>query len=233
MHGKFGQQLGSVLSVSAVAERLGVTPPRVRAMIAEGILAASKVGGRWLVNVASVEKRQQASVLPGRMFSPGRAWGLLWLAAGERPDWLSPSDISHLRRRLREESLMKLAPRLRKRAVIHNLRGHPSDLPRIATEQPLVKTGVTVAHQFGGDLAPEANFLEAYIPESLLLYLKKKYALQSGPRHNLVLHAIDAPWPFDEHIASAPKAVVALDLLESEDARLRRAGAEMLGGHDD
>ena len=225
--------MGSVLSVPEAAERLGVTPPRVRAMIAEGILTATKVGGRWLVGLASVEKRQQARVLPGRMFSPGRAWGLLWLAAGERPNWLSPTDISHLRRRLREESIVNLAPRLQRRAVIHNLRGHPSDLPRIATEQPLVKTGITVAHQFGGDLFPEPDLLEAYIPKTLLSHLKKKYALQPGPRHNLVLHAIDAPWPFDEHVASAPKTVVAVDLLESEDARLQRAGKEMLRDYDD
>ena len=126
--------MDSVLSTSEAAIRLGISPARVRSMIANGLLKADKVGGRWLIQLSSVEKRQEARRLPGRMFSPGRAWGLLWLASRRHPDWLSPTDISHLRRRLRQASLIDLAPRLQKRAVVHRLRAHPSDLPRIAEE---------------------------------------------------------------------------------------------------
>jgi len=197
-------------------------------MIANGLLKADKVGGRWLIQLSSVEKRQEARRLPGRMFSPGRAWGLLWLASRRHPDWLSPTDISHLRRRLRQASLIDLAPRLQKRAVVHRLRAHPSDLPRIAEEPQVIKTGVSIAHSLDTDLAHQQDFLDAYVQATQYPGLMKKYALQPGSRHNLLLRVIESSWPFSNSASSAPRVVVGLDLLEDDDERLQRAGRSLL-----
>ena len=48
-------------------------------------------------------------------------------------------------------------------------------------------------------------------------------------RANVVLRIVEYQlWPFPEGASVAPAAVVAVDLLESEDERSRRAGAELL-----
>jgi hypothetical protein len=197
-------------------------------MIAAGILDAVKVGGRWVVSTQSVEKRKDADVQPGRLLSPRRAWGLLLLASGVRPDWLDPSEVSRLRRRLREQVLEALAPRLRKRAVVHRLRAHPSDLARIGGEATVVRAGISATADHALDLAPAADVLDAYLPARLLQRLKKDYALQPSPRPNVILRAIDGVWPFEKGATFAPAVVVGVDLLESDDARLHRAGHELL-----
>ena len=223
------QLLGKpVLSVSEAAELLEVSSPRVRAMIAAGILDAAKVGGRWVVSAQSVEKRREADVHPGRLLSPRRAWGLLLLASGVRPDWLDPSEVSRLRSRLRETHIEALAPRLRKRAVVHRLRAHPSDLRRIAEEPKVVRAGISAATDYVHDISPAADVIDAYLPAKLQQRLKKKYALQPSQRPNVILRAIDDLWPFDAGTTVAPAAVVGVDLLEFDDARLQRAGQDLL-----
>ena len=52
---------------------------------------------------------------------------------------------------------------------------------------------------------------------------------ERSERANVVFRVVkDQSWPFPEGAAVAPPAVVAVDLLESEDERSRRAGAELL-----
>lgn len=220
-----------VLSVPEAARLLQVTPARVRAMIAAGILEAAKVGGRWLVSAQSVEKRREARVQPGRLFSSRRAWGLLLLASDVRPHWLRPSEVSRLRQRLRESTLEDLALRLCSRAAVHRLRAHPSDLVRVGEEAKVVRAGISAALEHSLDLSPAADVLDAYIPARLKPRLMKKYSLQSSTRPNVILRAIDSVWPFTEGTAFAPAAVVGVDLLESDEARLQRAGRELLRRH--
>ena len=75
---------------------------------------------------------------------------------------------------------------------------------------------------------PESNLLEIYVSTESLLSLRSEYALQSHARPNLILRAVDKIWPFTKSVTSAPGAAVGLDLFESEDARLRRAGEKLL-----
>ena len=52
---------------------------------------------------------------------------------------------------------------------------------------------------------------------------------ERSERANVVFRVVeDQSWPFPEGAVVAPPAVVAVDLLESEDGRSRRAGAELL-----
>ena len=52
---------------------------------------------------------------------------------------------------------------------------------------------------------------------------------ERSERANVVFRVVeDQSWPFPEGAVVAPPAVVAVDLLESEDERSRRAGAELL-----
>jgi excisionase family DNA binding protein len=133
------------ISVAEAASRLGVNQARVRAMIAAGLLDAVKMSGRWLIAPESIDRLKDNARPVGRPFSLTKAWGLLMVAAGERPDWLSPWDLSRIRRRLREQGLLALVPRLRGRAVLHRLRTHPSDTKRITTGKNVVRTGISAA----------------------------------------------------------------------------------------
>ena len=217
-----------VLSVPEAAQRLQVNSARVRAMIRAGLLDAAKLGGRWVVSAESVDRRAKVSAEPGRHFSSKRAWGLLLLAGGSSPDWLSRSDLSRLRRRLKESTLEELAPRLRSRALTDALRAHPSDLQRLAAEDALVLAGLSAASHYDLGLAYPADSLEAYVPIKQVAGLKKKYALQPSATPNVILRVVEGVWPFEEGATVAPATVVGLDLLESDDARLRRAGQVLL-----
>ncbi|MDO4502222.1 MAG: helix-turn-helix domain-containing protein [Coriobacteriia bacterium] len=70
-----------MLTVSQSAKILGVTPSRVRALIADGKLPAEKAGGVWLLNETDVVARLQSAPTGGRPrkedpaeFAP-RDWG--------------------------------------------------------------------------------------------------------------------------------------------------------------
>jgi excisionase family DNA binding protein len=215
------------ISVAEAAMRLRVNQTRVRAMIAAGLLDAVKVGGRWLIDVQSVERRKDRTSPVGRPFSPAKAWGLLLVAAGERPDWLSRWDLSRIRRRLREQGLGKLVPKLRSRAVLHRLRAHPSDTERIAAGKNVVMTGISAAYHHGLDLVTPGQ-VEFYLPVNFLDRLSKKYALQPSDRPNLLIRVVGDLWPFEKNCSVAPASVVGVDLVDSDDARTRRAGLWLL-----
>jgi len=215
------------ISVAEAASRLGVNQARVRAMIVAGLLDAVKVGGRWLIDSISIDRRKDNVIPVGRPFSLKKAWGLLMLAAGKRPDWLSPWDLSRIRRILREQELVTLVPRLRGRAVMHRLRAHPSDMKRVAAEKDVVQTGISAAVYHGLDLLA-AEQVEVYLPEKFLQRLVKRYALQPSKRPNLLVRAVADLWPFEKGCPAAPAPVVGVDLLDSDDARTRRAGKLLL-----
>jgi excisionase family DNA binding protein len=216
-----------VFSVPEVATRLQVNAARVRAMIAAGLLEAVKVGKRWVVSAASVEERGRVSVRAGRPLSPRRAWGLLLLASGARPAWLSPPEVSRLRAWLKAGRLPALVPRLRTRAGVHRLRAHPSELERLA--RSVVPAGVSAAADHDVDLAPSSGLLDGYVRSRDLARLLKRHRLEPSSRPNVILRAVEGPWPFRRGGGSAPAAVVAVDLIESADARERRAGEGLLG----
>jgi hypothetical protein len=196
-------------------------------LVVAGKLEAAKIGGRWLVDAASVARRTERPPPAGRSLSRANAWGLLLVAAGQRPCWLGPEDLSRVRRALREQGLLALWPRLGRRAVLHRLRAHPSDLERIATEAEAIRTGASAAQEHHLDLVG-AGQLEVYLPEKRVLALVKRYALEPSDRPNVLAKVVADPWPFDAREPVAPASVVGVDLIESDDPRSRRAGEELL-----
>jgi len=202
-------------------------------MISTGVLDATKVGGRWLVDPASIERRDRCANPVGRPFSEANAWGLLWVADGKEPDWLSPSALSRVRRRLREFGLVALAPRLRTRAIVRRFRAHPSDVERLAAEENVVRSGVSTIQEHDLLLAVPGR-VEAYVRERDLKELVLRYALQSdSAKPNVLLRVVSGIWPFEEadHVASI--SVVGVDLSTSDEARTRREGLRILEGVED
>jgi hypothetical protein len=219
------------IPVSEAARRLGVNQARVRALLATEGLRGEKIGGRWLVDPESLERRERGEVLSGRPFSARTAWAALALAEGRPAPRLSAPARSRLRRWLREVGLEAGRLRLRRRARLVALRAHPSDLPRLRDEAGVVLTGVSAAPLLGADLAA-GEWLEAYLAPRRYTAFCRRYSLVPSESPNLVLRVISGAWPFAPAARVAPRAVVAIDLLESDDARARRAGAALLRGTD-
>jgi excisionase family DNA binding protein len=221
------------LSVAEAAQRLGISTARVRALAQAGLLDAARVGQRWIVAPESVDRRLAAGVDQGRPLDARTAWALLWLASGDpalqrlAEGWLTPWARSRARGRLKRVHWPSLAPRLRARAAVHRLRAHPSDLPRIADEPDVVRTGVSAAAAHGLDVAG-SGVLDAYVPARALPDLARRYLLEASEWPNVVLRAVGVPWPFPPGQFEAPALVVALDLLDSDDSRSRRAATECL-----
>ena len=215
------------IPVAEAAERLDVHPSRVRAMIAHGQLEAQKLGGRWLVDRRSVESRNSNPPVDGRPFSAANAWALLCLSEGKEPGWVSKWELSRLRRRLREDGLEKLAPRLWKRALKKQLRAHPSLLPKLREDRRLIPSGVSVAAEYRIDIV-EGNTLEAYVADDQLEDVVHDNYLEPSQNPNVFLHVAPQDWISSCANEAMDPAVAALDLFEAHDAKSRRAGAEYL-----
>lgn len=220
--------------VSEAADRLGVNPSLVRAMIRSGALDARKLGDRWLVDPGSLDRRETVKPPKGRPFSPKNAWALLLESEGgevrrqaEMLKGLSPSALSRVRFRLRGWGIASLAPRLRGRARVQRLRAHPSDLPRIESEPWVVRGGASALREYGIDLVAPGE-IEVYVQAENLGELKRKYFLEASSRPNVILHVVGEPWPFPASCQTVPAVVAALDLLEADDETSRFAGRGLL-----
>lgn len=55
-----------ILTVTQAANLLGVSTQRVRAMIATGIIEATRHGSSWIVDLKSVEARKKNNPGPGQ-----------------------------------------------------------------------------------------------------------------------------------------------------------------------
>ena len=103
-------------------------------------------------------------------------------------------------------------------------RADPRVLDQLRSEPVLVRSGVSAAAEYGVDVrAP--GVVEAYVPRDQLDALVYRYALRPAglADANVVLHLVDGSVPRTAD-GVAPVAAVALDLLESGDARSQRAG---------
>lgn len=213
--------------VSEAAKMLEVHPSRVRAMIVDGQLLAEKLSGRWFVDRRSLESRRSRASVNGRPFSEANAWALLCLSEGQQPDWISKWELSRLRRRLREDGLDKLAPRLRNRASRALYRAHSSLLPKLRDDPRLLPSGVSMAAEYQIDIV-EPNEFEAYVSREDLEEVVEQKHLEPSWEPNVIFHVAGAQWlqRCADHAMSP--GVSALDLLEADDEKSRRAGRNYL-----
>ncbi len=84
------------VGVPEASRLMGVSVARARRLAAEGRIDAHLVGGRWLVDAASLPSAPRRS----RPMSPRMAWALVVLSDGGKPDWVEPRESYRLRRAL-------------------------------------------------------------------------------------------------------------------------------------
>ena len=125
-----------------------------------------------------------------------------------------------------ENIVVLLSERARRRTFY----AHPADIDRIIAVPGVVRTAASAAEERGIDLIGPGP-AEAYVASSVLEEIATRFHIEErSERPNLVLRVVDdAHWPFPDGLVVAPTAVAAIDLLESDDERARRAGAKLLG----
>ena len=216
-----------MLGVADAAAELGVSPRRVRQMLAKGVLAGEHVGRAWVIDAEQLRQFEHRRPEVGRPWSPMSAWAVLALADGEEPD-LSPVERSRARKRL-AQGLAGVASRLGARAERQWFYAHPGVIDRLAEAPQVVRAGISAAAEHGADLVAGDGF-EGYVRVGDLDEFVSRFGLDDqAARPNVLLRIVrDVAWPFQRGQGSAGRAVVAVDLLESDDPRARRAGAELL-----
>jgi excisionase family DNA binding protein len=232
----------SDLSVAEAAQRLQVSPRRVRALLEDGRLQGRQVAGRWLLPSRAVDHRQRAAPASGRPLSPASAWHALAILAK------ADDAISHLpapvrsRARGRAEALRNMPPSgeevarrwqsaLARRAEICEYYAHPSVLERLLDDPAVVRSGISAVGDHGAGLMVLSG-AEGYVLSRDLPHLESLYALnpnidaaQANVRVHLVADDRAAEWLFLHRVA--PAAVVAADLVERDSSRDRAAGVKL------
>ena len=89
-----------------------------------------------------------------------------------------------------------------------------------------MKSGVSAASEAGIDIQAGEE-LEAYVSAARVDALASRYHLEPSDRPNLVLHVVGDGLPFAWENCVG-RACIAIDLLESDDPRSRRAARELL-----
>lgn len=203
------------------AQALGISVQRVRALSGAGRLSARKVGSRWLVEPVSAVREPRA----GRPLSSACAWAILAELSGARPDWVHPSALSRLRRRMRDQEwVLRSLRHSEARAEVVHWRALPADLPRILTTGVFVRTGLSAVSE-EIDIVSSGDGVDAYVAQSTLSLIKRRFQpATNSDEPNLTLRLPTQPWVLS--LTLAPPAVVAADLLLSPDPRVARAGRE-------
>lgn len=233
------------LSVAEAAERLGVSVRRVRQLVEEGDLPASRIGRAWAIDSAAVDRRKEREAPPGRPYSLRSSWRMAELADAivgkeRNPPLLERKHVPRgqraaqrwrairsLRNLLAHGDADVVAAMLRSRSRrVESRYVHPSLLRKLSGDHRLVISGARAAEGFG-DLAADEG-LEAYIKSSDLPVIHDEYGLQQPPepaRANVTLRVVDDDLAWSAR--RAPLLLLAADLRERDDARAREASDEL------
>jgi excisionase family DNA binding protein len=210
------------LSVVEAAARLGRDRSRIYALVRSGELAAVRTdAGELRLDASSVERWAVASQdrqERGRLLVPRNAWALIGLGSGdqrlrdrclgllERAD-----DAVRARARYSQHGLLKLAPRLRRRATATVVHLPVGLLAEVQHDSSLVRTGASAARACGWrelqDRGPWA--LDVYArPETVQALLARVAELASAAGSETassastrsillrVVDGLDGLWPF-------------------------------------
>jgi hypothetical protein len=216
------------ISVHEAAAALEIDERAVRLMASAGEIEAVKRGNAWWLDRRSVERRRRQQPGRGRPLSARMAWSILLLASGitgPRDPRGNDHRPARARRWLDSHSLADHAPRLRARARRESFDGHPSELPRLAAQPYVTRTGISAADVVGIHGGP--SDIELYAPAARRRDILAEHALEPGDGPVLMRWVPDELWPMVTGDV-APRAAVLVDLLEHDDPRARREAERAL-----
>jgi excisionase family DNA binding protein len=226
------------VSVREAATQLGVHQSRVRELLASGRLSGRRVGPIWLVNEESVARQKVLSAdAHGRPMSTRIAWSASAWCDGMETTWLTASDRSRLRRRLRSHTAQDVHTYrwwLQTRSTLTRYRVADSDIGELVSSPGVVAGGISAASVYELGLGHGAE-AEVYANPSVTRWLIEEFFLIESDQGNLALRIVDDTTPWHQMTARvaggltvAPRLIVAADLLDSSDTRSRSAGTQLL-----
>jgi len=174
-----------MMGVSEFASQLGISPGRVRQLIATSRISAHKSGGTWLIDSNQLKLRSLSS----RPMSRSMATNFVYLLSGM--DWgknLQPSQKSRINIYLMElkknnNPALLLAPWLEGFRNDYRLFINPNDLKVLRNEAKLYVAGVSDKRSG----LVQNNFLEAYIEKRNLKEIIRKYLMVESTNFNVIL----------------------------------------------
>jgi len=227
--------MGSI-SVAEAAERLGVSVPRVHQRIADGSLAAERIGSQWVVDERSLLQVQERSKA-GRPLSARSAWVVIAASEGDRDRVRSSGPAAWARASKQLSALLESAAEpargeqavealaislrsiFRNRAQRRLFRAAQSDLADLRAD---ARWAVIV--DLGASGIASAD-VEGYLAESELDRVVKDYLLVDVDRDaNVVIHVIAD----DQHPYPDSRLRLAADLAEHRGPREEARAAELL-----
>jgi excisionase family DNA binding protein len=196
-----------LLSLADASELLGVSSERVRQLVVAGDLPGVRFGNAWAVPRDSIDARRQVSNRRGRPLSARRAWEEV--AAGD-------VDLSNV-------------SRYRNRGEVHRYEMSAADLEFVSRHEGSMVSGVAAAVGLGEQLQAVPGAADLYVSASAHGLLGSLVAAVPDQLGGIALRVVpDEAWVFVEAVSSgkdeaghrlAPRAAVALDLMESGDPR--------------
>ena len=203
-------EVGVEVEVAEAARMMGVSAVRARQLAREGRLRARKVGGRWLVDDASLPSARRR----GRPMSSRMAWALVMLSAGRRADWVEPRESYRLRQALGrlvadDEPELLLRSWLASRA--DRLLLSASEVDAVRADSRLVVSGVSD----GRSGLSAAGLAEAYVRAEDAAAVRRDHLLiDAGSGANVILHV--SPMVPDGPV---PLLLLAADLADHDGPR--------------
>lgn len=218
-----------LLSTREVADRLRVTQNEVRRLHASESLTGHKVGGRLLFDVDEVRRLQQTERKAGRPWSTRTAWAAVELLNGEQTTLIDQPRVSRLKKRLRGSTAEQVQWLARGRARTQRFHASQRALGRLASlalptgDAALYDSGI--AGRFGMAAPPVKDRFDGYLTVSLDDAVAQG-RLRLDPSGNVILRELPDPNLVDGRVGT--DAVIALDLMDSDDVRERSAGRERI-----
>ena len=198
---------------------MGVSAVRARQLAREGRLRARRVGGRWLVDAASLPSAPRR----GRPMSVRIAWALVELSAGGAAEWVEPRESYRLRRALDrlvtdDEPEMLLRSWLASRAERQLLSA--SEVDGLRADPRLALSGLSDERS---GLSAARN-VEAYVRAEDAAAVRREHLLiDSGSNANVVLHV--SPRVPDRPV---PVLLLAADLADHDGPRELARARELI-----
>ncbi|MBO1268592.1 helix-turn-helix domain-containing protein [Arthrobacter cavernae] len=219
----------TALTVAESADRLGRSKMSVHRLLSSGQLTSAGTAGKTiLIDRSSVERIAARGTRRGRAWTAKTAWAALALLSGQNPTWISSSEKSRLKSRLRELDADAVCILARNKDKTIRFRISPDGLA--ALNDHLIASGAAAmrdkntAATFG--MAGGGGIAEGYVMAGDAQALADAFSMVQDPEGNAIIHEVDFAEPFAA--GRAPVAAIAVDMMNSLASRERSAGQRVI-----
>lgn len=222
------------ITTTEAAGLLGVTDAEVRRLLREGLLTGRRVGTIWLVDASDVHRRRHLGAGRGRTWTAHVAFAAVLLLAGRCDAGLSDSEMSRLRRSLRNSEAMDVVRRARDLTVLEVWRVPGASMGWLTSNTRVFLTDESAISRISGELVTDSRsnanrVTHVGIPvgdvESVRVGARARAAKDSA---NVSVHVVRTDLSDWLTVVSVQDVITALLLGTHEDARVRATADHFL-----